>query len=396
MKNEDGAYFAIKGFIYQFDKTILEVLNQTDENAFVKIEQEQDLEYDNLVVQVKYYETVYSKPQQKQKIKEATLKLMPDFALDKSKNYCLFVYFNGEMPKQVKYNSVDELDKLLGNKASDYDLIFKEKFIKNFILVYATDFQKQFKDVIEKIQNDYKCKEEAYIYHALIRNKLLNIISENPISDYSERQINKHFVSELFKGAKNKIFHSAYAEYLGEEKYLKFLAQSFDCQTRNTNYLFIGNNIKETSEISFAELIDSIVHKYYLKANTRARGVVHPFNTVLQKSDDEIKRIKEGLIERNIWFNDGFKQYGFSEKYFNSNPVLETNKVDAKILHSSFFVRLISFDDFQKYEITLKPHKVFIFANDIPSKGLFDNSNPTVFAVNDIDISMIKKLFNKR
>jgi len=53
MKSEDGAYFAIKGFIYQFDKTILEVLNQTDENAYVKIEQEQDLEYTNFVVQVK-------------------------------------------------------------------------------------------------------------------------------------------------------------------------------------------------------------------------------------------------------------------------------------------------------------------------------------------------------
>ena len=80
MKIEDGAYYAIKGFIYQFDKTILEILNQNDENKFVKIEQEQDLEYENYVVQVKYYETVYTKPQQKQKTKDATLKLMTDFA----------------------------------------------------------------------------------------------------------------------------------------------------------------------------------------------------------------------------------------------------------------------------------------------------------------------------
>ncbi len=396
MKSEDGAYFAIKGFIYQFDKTILEVLNQTDENAFVKIEQEQDLEYENLVVQVKYYETFYDKPQQKQKVKEATLKLMTDFALDETKFYCLFVYFNGESPKQVNYNSVDEFDNLLGKNGQMYHESFKERFIKKFILVYATDFQKQFKDVIEKIQNDYKCKEEAYIYHALIRNNLLNIISENPIDDYPKRQINKNQLSELVKGAKSKIFHSAYAEYLGEVKYFKFLTQNFDCQTRNTNYLFIGNNIKETSEVSLAELIESIVHKYYLKANTRARGVVHPFNIVIQKNDDEIQRIKEELIERGIWFNDGFKHYGFSEKYFNSKPVLETNKADAKILHSSFFVRLISFEDFQKHEITIKPHKIFIFANDIPSKGLFDDSNPTVFAVNDLDISMIKKLFNER
>ncbi len=321
---------------------------------------------------------------------------MSDFALDETKFYCLFAYFNGEDSRQVKY-TVDDLEDLLGKNGHIYHISFKERFIKKFILVFATDFQKQFKEVIEKIQNEYKCKEEeAYIFHALIRNKLLSIISENSMGDYSKRQINKHILSELVKGTKNKIFHSAYAEYMGDVKYLNFLTNSFDCQTRNTNYLFIGDNIKETGEVRFAELIESIVDKYYLKANTSARGVVHPFNLVLQKSDDEILKIKKELIEREIWFNDGFKSFGFSEKYFNSKPVLETNKEDAKILKSSFFVRLISFEDFQKYKITVKPHKIFIFASDIASEDLFDDCNRSVFEVNDLEISMIKRLFNKR
>ena len=79
MKDEDGAYYAIKGFLYQFDYTILKILESSNENELIKIEQEQDLRYEDYFVQVKYYETEYEKPQQKQKIKDATIKWLFKF-----------------------------------------------------------------------------------------------------------------------------------------------------------------------------------------------------------------------------------------------------------------------------------------------------------------------------
>lgn len=39
----DGGYYAIKGFSFQIDKTILELFNAIDENQTTNIEQIQDI-----------------------------------------------------------------------------------------------------------------------------------------------------------------------------------------------------------------------------------------------------------------------------------------------------------------------------------------------------------------
>lgn len=385
MKKEDGAYYAIKGFIYQFDKTILEILNQTDEGASVKIEQEQDLEYENYVVQVKYYETIYSKPQQKQRIKDATLKLMTDFASDKTKNYCLYTYFNGELPKVTKCSSVNELDKLLGNKSQLFHESFKEQFIKNFIIIYAVDYQKQFKNVITKIQTEFNCKEEAYIYHAIIRNHLFHLITENPISNYTERQCNKNEVKDKVKETKTKIFHSAYSEYLGEERYFKFIKKQFQkVDFTYKNYLFIGNNIKKTISYSFAQLIKFLAEKHFDKKNSKAQ----PFNVIIDKSDSELIEIKKQLIRFNVKFNDGYEGYGeFSEQIFNEIPLFTVPKPKL----SSYSVRLISFASFKTIKNTITPDMVYIFGNNLKIKDVFNNQ-AKYFLVDELELNKIFEL----
>ena len=54
-ENKDGGYYAIKGFLYQFDKAIIEVL--TNPNAIVGVEEKQDIDYQDFVIQVKHKET---------------------------------------------------------------------------------------------------------------------------------------------------------------------------------------------------------------------------------------------------------------------------------------------------------------------------------------------------
>jgi len=386
MKKEDGAYYAIKGFVYQFDKTILEILNQTDEEASVKIEQEQDLEYENYVVQVKYYETKYKPAQQKQKIKDATLKLITDFASDETKNYCLYIYFNGELPKTTKYSSVNELDKLLGNKSQMFHESFKEKFIKNFIIIYAEDYQKQFKNVISKIQTEFNCKEEAYIYHAIIRNHLFHLITEKPISNYTERQCNKNEVIENIKETKIKIFNSAYSEYLGETKYFNFIKKQFHkVDFTYNNYLFIGGNITETNSHSFAQLIKYLAEKYFDKKNS---SKAKPFNVIIDKSESELIEIKKQLIRFNVKFNDGYEGYGeFSEQIFNE-PSLSAS---SKPKRSSYSVRLISFASFKTIKNTITPDMLYIFGDNFKIKDMFKNQT-NYFLVDKLDLNKIFEL----
>jgi len=65
----DGAYTALSGYKFQFDKTILEIFENPSKS--IQIEQVQDYGYDDFVVQVKYHNTDYTLPQQKAKKEKA-------------------------------------------------------------------------------------------------------------------------------------------------------------------------------------------------------------------------------------------------------------------------------------------------------------------------------------
>ena len=70
----DGGYYAIKGFEFQIDKTILEIFNAKDAVP-ICLEQIQDINSNNFVIQVKYKETQSYTPA---KIKEELLSIVVD------------------------------------------------------------------------------------------------------------------------------------------------------------------------------------------------------------------------------------------------------------------------------------------------------------------------------
>lgn len=155
MKTKDGAYFAIKGFVYQFDKTILEILNQTDENAFVKIEQEQDLEYENYVVQVKHHGTKYAPSKQKELVGKPTIKLLKEFENNQTKKYCLYIHLEGKTTERISLKT-EELENFITKYAKSTDHFtnkLKQSFINNFIIDYSKDFATQYNEVWQKISH---------------------------------------------------------------------------------------------------------------------------------------------------------------------------------------------------------------------------------------------------
>ncbi len=385
MKKEDGAYYAIKGFIYQFDKTILEILNQADEEAFVKIEQEQDLEYENYVVQVKYYETKYKPAQQKQKIKDATIKLLKEFSGKQEDKYCLYVFFEGKNNEIKTYSTVADFDKLLGKEANLYAPILKEKFITHFTIIYAVDFKEQFLSIKTKIRQEFNCKEEAIIYHALIRDYLFKLIIDNASINSDKRVCCKQDVKELINEAKSKIIYSAYKEILGETKYFNFIKKQFlKIDFTYNNYLFIGENITETNSYSFAQLMKYLAEKYFDKKNSKAL----PFNIIIDKSEKELIEIKKQLIRYNVKFNDGYEGYGeFSEQIFNEIPLV----TDSKPKVSSYSVRLISFASFKTIKNTITPDMVYIFGNNFKIKDMFKNQ-AKCFLVDKLELNKIFEL----
>lgn len=221
----DGAYVAIKGFKYQFDRSIIAIFNNP--SIHVRIEQLQDYEFDNYFVQVKYHDTDYTAPQQKQKIKKPLLQLLDQHKIDKSKRFILFIYLKGITPSN-KTLSVSELDSILGNKRSNYDNSEKESFVQNFNLIYAHNFVTQYNEVIEKIKIEYsKSIEEAQLYYSIISSYLLDIVTKNDPSKKNLRTCSKEQLDKLISEGKKIVFKSAFNDVLTAEKRIKLLHKKF-------------------------------------------------------------------------------------------------------------------------------------------------------------------------
>ena len=80
MCQEEGGYYAIKGYLFQYDKSILELLSSNDDTR-VFIERIQDIDYDNYVLQVKHKETAEFS---NSKIREPIIKLLDIFISEQS------------------------------------------------------------------------------------------------------------------------------------------------------------------------------------------------------------------------------------------------------------------------------------------------------------------------
>ena len=86
----DGGYYAIKGFEYQIDKTLIEVLTARDHESVICLEQIQDINTDDFVMQVKYKESAKLIPSV---IRNPIVQLISEYNSVPTKNYILYCYF---------------------------------------------------------------------------------------------------------------------------------------------------------------------------------------------------------------------------------------------------------------------------------------------------------------
>jgi hypothetical protein len=220
----DGAYIALRGYKYQFDRTIVEIFNNP--NGEVEIEQLQDYGYNDYLVQVKYHNTDYTAAQQNQKVKKPLVFLFEQFLKHKAKKFILFIYLKGVAPSK-KTLTIDELDAFLG-KTTKFSAAEKAEFIKAFTLIHAEDFETQYKELIGKIKTAYsKTEEEAEIYYSVISSHLLEIVTKNSPASVANRKTSKKEIDKIIINGKKLIFKSAYVEIVSKEKQLKSLNKLF-------------------------------------------------------------------------------------------------------------------------------------------------------------------------
>jgi len=329
--NQDGGYIALRGFRYQFDKTILTIFSQS---ADVKLEQLQDLGYDDYLVQVKYHDTNYNAGQQKVRKKDPILQLIGEYQKDRTKKYVLFIYLKGVTALKQTLD-VAALDDILGSAAAAIDRKDREGFCKQFELVYSVDFQQQYQEVIDAISGWFKVKREvAEIYYTMISSHLLQLVVDHPAPNIHNRVTNQALLNDLIAKNQRVIFRSQYAQELSRVKYCQWIKKTYfkSGMNREAYERFFIIEVDHTATIH--ELKTVLLH---IKArwSHNSRGSIPdkerfaPYIFFRNVKDNDLIALKRQLSEEGFRIKDGHDYKGAD---FNVDSMMEMPNYHNKIL----------------------------------------------------------------
>lgn len=351
----------IKGYFYQFDLSILKLLELQNDSDLIVIEGVEDIDIktttDESAVQCKYY----AKTEYNHSVIAHPIRLMLDHFKDvkdgkkQSINYYLYGYYESGQSKLILPIDIDFLkDKLLTHTVkstvlkhhvilnlSDVDLT--EFLSKLNIDVNAVEYEAQIDNIYSLLMATFKCTRfEADIFYY---NNALKVIKEISVqSDIVNRQITKkEFIERISK--KRVLFNEWYVEYKGEKAFFKELRSQYfsNLNTSPFERLFlieipsIGYSRAEIKEIIL------LISKKWSKLSKRELKPFCPYIYLHNLAANELVELKQELFTEGFISIDGFDFYGAS---FNpkslSKPLIklldEKDQTKIKVINDISFI----------------------------------------------------------
>lgn len=348
----------IKGYYYQFDTSILKLLELDAGTDSITVEGIEDIDIktatENTAIQCKYL----SKPRFTNSAVRVPITLMLDHFVNPSTpndyNYVLYAHFENENPGNEPSIDIVKLKDILTYKEKNVPKCYHTEngildsqlsgFLKQFKLVFGKEFNAQQSEVVEKLKNKFNCSD--YEADTLYYNNALRIVIDKAIKqNTSQRVLTK---SEFISGidCSKKLFNEWFIRLRSKKEYLSLIAKELKStgalQPNRHKIIVIGKDILTTdnSELPIQNLIENLVFKYY-KPNSALRDA-KPISIALDCDLDTLIGIKKELIKSDISFNDGYEGISFSSHHFNKEPIINTNQNGTKILKSSYSIKLIS------------------------------------------------------
>ncbi len=389
----------IAGYYYQFDKTILEILNQETPTTIVKIEGIEDIDIENLeeettYIQCKYHSKTRYVPSQ---IKEPIQLLLKEYkkAIDAGKTdlkFVLYAHFKENQEalaekldgSKLKISELNFLktDILSGKKdGNEYfvhdELSLDDEALTDFIQsleidINAGDIDQQGKEVINQIKSNFNncSNREAEYYY----NNALKIIFKLATKDLlEERQVTKgKFIKEI--DTKKFLFNKWYAHLRGKKQYLKYIKWKLNKErvlsSNKYKFLFIGKEfLSNANDVKFEDLAKNIIDEYFQVGKTfSAKSKV--WTIVLECDATEFSEYKERLNLIGIvpWGKGDISK--FKKELFNRDPVINTTQND-RISKTAYDFKFTTFDIFKEKQDDIKNIESVLFFSNKDHKEFF-------------------------
>lgn len=380
----DGGYYALKGYLYQFNKTIKKILESEDENKDIGFEREQDIDDEDSIIQIKYKEEskFYNSS-----IKKPIIQLIKHYQSDSKKSFFLYCYFkNKNESSERKSIDINQLNEILGEDSCKFEDKIKTDFVSKFTLIFSDDFNSSFEAIIKKVKKVFNCKnDEEFFYHAVILNHLLYKVVNNKPQNIRNRQSSLYELRKIVKDTRNAIFFSAHRQIIGDDKYFSMVKKQYLSHQNIPDWerFFIIEVKKDESITDLKECVLKIRKKFYVKSSKTIRsGAPYIFfNGIKSKT---LATLKTELLSEQYVLKDGFD---FQGARFNKSTIQEesscANKISIKFLNKESYLSKIISNDFGKAK------EIYQFFTNRPLTIDLDLKNYKIQINNIKDISTI-------
>ena len=390
MSKPRSAISTIKGYFYQFDKSILEILEQSNETDMVTIEGIEDIDIENSdernFIQCKYYEktdfdnSIIRKPIQLMFRHYLENRTEPK---DKNFTYRLYGYYKKGHEKLLElttenlktyfldFSNFGVIDES-GNsnyqiKNKKGEVIFEETVedddiedFKNhlFIDIKADSYENQIEKIKSKIQNDLSDYSEEDI--ELIYFNALKIIKDLACEhNIEKRQISKKEFWDRIK-TKNYYFERWMSELLEWKNYKKIIHKKYFPRVSNLSpaHRFFILDCQGESVNNVKNVISEISRKYSRLIH-QFSPYVYLYNTL---NVDFVTELKEKLYEDGCFFKDGFP---FKNSKFRFQEMLikpdKFNGISVRILEHPINLSIVLQKLVEVERVDQLPINLYIF-----------------------------------
>ena len=315
---EEGGSNAIKGFLFQFDRTILEVLENP--NSVIRVEQSEDIEKEKYYIQVKNRESAKYYPS---RIRRAIAQLLNLFIEDEERSFCLYCHFKDRSPN-IWTPTANEIKTILGKGASKYGKNKIEVFSSHLVIEFCNDYKAGFDSVIKELKNSFglRTRDLAIMYHSIIRSYLLDLA----VKELSERKTSYAKFKTLVEKVQLHVSMDGYQRILGSDKYERLIRKQNFVHKRanidNFERLFIIECDKTITPVDVMQIVSVVSNKYFVKGKSP-----QPYILFKNLDGEVMTKVKQGLVDKGIFFNDG--------TWFNGDKI-RIDKLFSKKIDEAF------------------------------------------------------------
>lgn len=389
MKNRQ-ANDKIKGYFYQFNKTIYELLSQNNQKTKITVEgiEDVDIETDDAytAIQCKYYST---QTYNHSVIKKAIICMFNHFSNNKSSNLKYKIYANfkdvqSKLPNPIQLKFFK--DNFLTYKEKDVihkvyeELNLNDAEIKVFmgkldIDINAIDYDSLEIDIKKLLKQELNITDDLIdLYFIKAGSIIKNIaIKENE----AERMITKQQFIDLLMDI-NIILDKWYITKIGKEKYFSLIRKKYFSKHNISPYeRFFIIECPENIQISTLKKITNVISDKWSKLSKRTPEPFCPYIIFVNLSEDNLLLLKQSLYNDNFKFIDG---YDFKGAKFSVDSIIQEANYKNNIK-----IKIFDFEEIDNVLYILKNTKE-IYQFYINNK-VYENkkNNPIDIKIDDLE-----------